>query len=97
MYKEPYFEWDEQNHQALCIIEDNKGRLFIGTATCHEDDIDMVSCRTGEEIAYRRAKIENLKTIKADLKLQISALNQLYYSMNTSKKFNSKSYENRML
>lgn len=97
MCKEPYFEWNEADGQALCIIEDNQGRLFIGTATCHENDRDMMNRRTGEEIAYRRAKIENLKTIRADLKLQLKALNQLYYSMNTSKHFNSKSYENKML
>lgn len=97
MKKEPYFEWDKENGQALCIIEDSEGHLFIGTATCHKDDKDMMSRRTGEEIAYRRAKIENLKFIKSNLKLQLKALNQLYYSMNQSKNFNIKSYENKML
>lgn len=97
MRKEPFFDWDEQEGRALCIIENEKGQVFVGTALCHEDDRDMMSRRTGEEIAYRRAKIENLRSIRNELKIALQALNQTYYSMNTSKHFNPKSYENKML
>lgn len=95
--KEPYFEWVEEFGQTTCILEDNKHRIFIGTATCHPDDMDMVSRRTGEEIAFRRARIENMCAVRSDLQTELRALNQLYYSMNKSKKFNEKSYENKML
>lgn len=97
MQKEPQFEWNEQDGQAYCIITDNKDRMFIGTATCHEDDVDMMSRRTGEEIAFRRARIENLRAVRTDLTTELRALNQLYYSMKHSTHFNPKSYENKML
>lgn len=65
---------------------------------CHEDDVDMMSWRTGEEIAFRRAKMDALRTHRdVDLLPRLSALKQLYYSMKHSSKFNPKSYENIML
>lgn len=97
MIKEPYFEWNEESGQSVCILDDKKDKLFIGTATCHDDDRDMMSQKTGERISYFRAKIEYLKNVRDNLKIQLQALNQLYYSMNTSKKFNAESYENKML
>lgn len=72
--------------------------MAIGTAMCHEDDVDMMSWRTGEEIAFRRAKMDCLRIHRnADLLPRLAALNQLYYSMKHSTKFNPKSYENKML
>lgn len=97
MTKEPYFDWDEESGRCLCAIEDEKHRPFIGTATCHTDDFDMKSRRTGEEIAYRRARIELITAAREDIKLQLAAYKQLYYSMSHSKQFDSKSYEARML
>lgn len=94
---EPTFEWVEELGQATCIIEDKQGHIFIGTATCHTDDQDMKSRRTGEEIAYRRARIEQMQHIRENVKLELQALNQLYYSMKHSTHFNPKSYENKML
>lgn len=97
MYIEPVFEWNEESGQTYCIITDTKGRTFVGMATCHPDDEDMKSRRTGEEIAYRRARIENIRAIRSDLECELRALNQLYYSMKQSSRFNPKSYENKML
>lgn len=97
MRREPVFEWNEENGQAYCVITDNKDRMFIGMATCHPDDADMQSRRTGEEIAFRRARIENLRAVRSDLDNELRALNQLYHSMKNSTRFNPKSYENIML
>ena len=97
MRKEPYFEWNEDMGLTTCIFEDNKGRIFVGTATCHPDDEDMKSRRTGEEIAFRRARIELIKAMREEVKIELRVLNQLYYSMNQNTRFNSKSYENKML
>lgn len=98
MKRQPYFEWSEEFGSAACILEDNKGNTFIGSAHCHEDDFDMKSEKTGCEIAFRRAKIEFFKHIRDnEIKPALAALKQLYYSMNHSKKFNPKSYENKML
>lgn len=57
----------------------------------------MKSEKTGCEIAFRRAKIHAMQDYKNELKIKLSALNQLYYSMKHSTHFNEKSYENKML
>lgn len=97
MTKEPYFDWDEETGRCLCAIEDEKHRPFIGTATCHPTDFDMISRRTGEEIAYRRARLELIAAAREDIKTQLGAYKQLYYSMKHSRRYNDKSYEARML
>ena len=90
------FNWDETTGIASCILSDGE-KVFTGFAQCHPDDMDMQSEKTGCEIALRRAKINALRGYRDELKIQLKALNQLYYSMNKSKRFNEKSYENRML
>ena len=97
MWKEPYFDWVEELGQATCVITDAQGHVYIGTATCHPDDDDIKSRRTGEEIAFRRARMESLRAMRDSLKTEIATLNQLYYSMNQSSHFNENSYENKML
>lgn len=57
----------------------------------------MKSEKTGCEIAFRRAKIHAMQDYKNELKIKLSALNQLYYSMKHSTHFDEKSYENKML
>lgn len=95
--KQPIFNWDEQTGTASCIVE-GYNTVFVGTAVCHPDDADMCSMKTGCEIAYRRAEIKALRYYRdCELKPALAALKQLYYSMNRSKRFNPKSYENNML
>lgn len=96
MKHEPIFNWDEETGVASCILSDGE-KVYTGFAQCHPDDEDMKGQKTGCEIAFRRAKINALRGYRDELKIQLKALNQLFYSMNKSKKFNSKSYENRML
>ena len=91
MKKEPIFTYIDG--QTTCVLHDGT----IGIAKCHPDDMDMANARTGQEIAYRRAEINAYKKYKDNIKIRLSALNQLYYSMNQSKHFNPKSYENRIL
>ena len=58
----------------------------------------MLSEKTGNEIAYSRALIEAYNYRRnCIIKPGLKALNQLYYSMKHSKKFNKKSYEMKML
>lgn len=96
MKHEPIFNWDEETGIASCILSDGE-KVYTGLAQCHPDDEDMKGQKTGCEIAFRRAKINALRGYRDELKTQLKALNQLFYSINKSKKFNSKSYENRML
>ena len=92
----PIFNWDAESGIASCILS-NGEKVFTGFAHCHPDDVDMKGEKTGCEIALRRAKINALRGYRDELKTKLAALNQLYYSMNTSKRFNEKSYENKML
>lgn len=92
----PVFFWDEETGFAKCILTDGT-KTYTGSAKCHEDDMDMESEKTGCEIAFRRAKISALRGYRDELKSNLKSLNQLYYSMNKSKYFNEKSYENKML
>lgn len=96
MKNKPIFTWDESTGTASCILSDGE-KIFTGFANCHPEDNDMCSEKTGCEIALRRAKINALKDYRNEVKVRLSALNQLYYSMNRSKYFNKKSYENKML
>lgn len=96
MKNEPIFNWDEEAGISSCIVSDGE-KVYTGFAQCHPDDEDMKGQKTGCEIAFRRARINALRGYRDELKIQLKALNQLYYSMNRSTKFNEKSYENKML
>lgn len=93
--KEPIFKYEDGH--AICIAEDKMGRKFIGEAWCAPEDQDMESKLVGSSIAEFRAQIAAATTYRNDLRLKLSALNQLLYSMNHSSKFNPKSYEAKML
>ncbi len=92
----PYFAFDEESGTATCILYDND-KTYCGAALCHPDDRDMISERTGLEIAYRRAEIQALKGFRDEIKIELRVLKQLYYSINRSKYYNPKNYEARML
>lgn len=97
MNNKPIFNWNEESGIATCIIE-ARNKIFFGAAQCHEEDRDMLSEKTGCEIACIRATIDALQDYKNnEIKPSLNALKQLYYSMNRSKNFNPKSYENKML
>ena len=97
MKQEPIFNWDPEEGVASCIIK-YKNQTFCGVAVCHKEDKDMMSEKTGMEIAYRRATIDYLKYVRdMELKPALKALKQLYYTMKHSTHFNPKSYENSKL
>ena len=91
------FAFDEKLGYARCLMIYN-GQAFEGGAKCHPDDMDMISERTGCCIAEARAYIKALR-FKRDHEIQpkLDALRHLYNNMQTSKYFNSKSYEAKML
>ena len=97
MKQEPIFNWDPEEGVASCIIK-YKNQTFCGVAMCHKEDQDMMSEKTGMEIAYRRATIDYLKYVRdMELKPALKALKQLYYTMKHSTHFNPESYENSKL
>lgn len=98
LYKKAKFDWDPDIRMATCEIDMKDDGVFIGTAFCHEDDMDMCSELTGQTIAYFRASIAYYKFLKNNrIKPGLKALNQAYYSMNRSKKFNPDAYETKLL
>lgn len=97
MKYEPSFTWDETNGIAQCTISNGTNK-YVGTSKCHPDDQDMLSEKVGCFIALKRAEIKYLKGMRVNEILPgLRALQQLYYSMNCSKRFNPNSYENSML
>lgn len=97
MNKEPQYHYDKESHEAMCIL--TYGELtFVGKAVCHPEDFDFESEKTGYAIAHRRALIKYFQHVRDnELKPGLKALEQLYYSINRSKNFDPKNYENRML
>ena len=98
MKYKPKFSWHPDNGTAICVLKDDKGRVFVGEAFCNPEDSDMMSERTGCELAFRRAKLEYLRTIRdAELKPALAALKHLYACMVHSTHFEANSYESRTI
>ena len=94
----PEFYFDPETRVATCALIEQNGRGYVGMAMCHPEDEDMMSEKTGCEIALRRMEIEALRAYRRDeLEPGLKALKQLYYSMKHSGQFNKKSYEAKML
>lgn len=96
MKYEPLFCFSKEDGTALCVLS-TKRKSYVGTATCSPTDQDMMSEKTGCEIAYRRALITALRSRRDELKIQIKALQTYYYTMNNSKYFEEDSYPIRRL
>ena len=95
-YKE-YYYWDDERGHARFEIED-KNHMFIGHAQCHPDDMIVKNENFGIEIAEIRARLEQLRYIRDnEIKPALKALKHLHATMATSKHYNKKSYEAKML
>lgn len=89
---DPTFTWEPDNGLATCILTDGN-EVYCGYANCHPDDFDMMSQLTGQEIAYRRARIEYFVSVRDhELKPALKALKHVYGTMTHSTKFDPKSY-----
>jgi hypothetical protein len=89
--KREYF-YDPTMGVAHCVLT-HKGQAFGGTATCHPEDGDFMSERTGLYIAETRANIRYLKSKKPELRAAITALQHAVNCMRDSKDFNPKAKE----
>ena len=95
--KHPKYIWDEETGTASCILEDGD-HIYVGTATCHPNDVDMKSEKIGLTIAEARARLNALRDYRDNvLRPGYKALKQLYYSINQSTKFNPDGYEVYMI
>lgn len=90
--------FDETQGVSFVCLTDRHGRIYEGLAQISPNDLDFQSERTGLSTADLRAQINFYKGyIKNELKPQLRALKQLYYSMNRSKNFDKTHYEVKML
>lgn len=88
--------YDNDSGVSTYIIE-YEGQYFTGIAHCAPEDKDMQNELTGIKIASSRAIIKLFQYRRNELKHKLAALNQLYYSVNKSKKYNSHGYMENML
>lgn len=97
-YKETY-KWDPETGKAMAILTDtNTGKTFLGEAICHPDDKEYMSEYTGIDIADMRARLNILRDIRdSDIKPQLKVVKHLYCNMKTSKLYNPKSYEAKIV
>ena len=95
MKKVDYY-FNPEDGSSLCTISFNN-RIFVGTAQCSENDKDMLSEKTGCEIAYRRASIYALKYEKDTIKSELNGLKKYYYTVCRSKYYNKNGYMETML
>lgn len=93
------FEYNktELGINAHCIIT-YKNQQFHGYATCHPDDYDFESEKTGQTIAEYRAEIMLIKHIRNnEIRPAYEAIRHLYLSLPTSKIHDPKSYESHRI
>lgn len=90
------FQFDKETGITTCTIETNN-KIYKGTAKCCDVDKDMMSPKTGSEIAYHRAMIQLLKDVKTSIALELKGLQRYYHIVNQSRHFNKENYMARML
>ena len=96
-YKETY-SWDPETGSAIVKLTDDKNNIFLGQANCHPDDKEHMSKYFGLDLAEIRAKNNMLRYIRdTEVKPALRILEQLFTNMKTSKQFNPRSYEARMI
>lgn len=96
VYHYDYF-WDPDGNVCTCVITYD-GKEFMGIANCHPNDKDVCSTFTGENIAGNRAFIKVIQYIKnTEIDKPLNLLTNLYKNMETSYRFNPKSFEAKQL
>ncbi len=87
----------EPDSGVATYIYEYDGQTFTGIAHCSPEDQDMMNEYTGINIAQQRAIIKLFQYRRNELKHRLAALNQLYYSVNKSKKYDPHGYMENML
>lgn len=93
-----FFDWDEELGLAVCTLQVEGGKKFIGTAQCAVEDQDMKSMHTGMEIASMRASLNALIDERDNIWLPgLKALKEVFYCINRSGEYDKSHYEAKML
>ena len=93
----PKYTWDAEYGFAVCTLLID-GVEISGSAYCAPEDKDFMSEKVGMELAEKRAIINGMKyTVKYNLLPQIKVLKQIIQQIESSKKFNPRDYEYKMI
>ena len=82
---------------ARCIIIDNDGTIYTGEAHCHPEDVDMMSEKTGLQIAETRANIKFLRHLIKDSKRELKALKDFHSLLKFNPYYNKDVRETHLL
>lgn len=82
---------------AKCVIIDNDGSIYTGEAYCHPEDTDMMSEKTGLQIAETRANIKFLKHLIKDSKRELKALKDFHSLLKFNPYYNKDVRETHLL
>ena len=85
------------NGIAKYTIIDNDGSVYIGEAHCHPEDVDMMSEKTGLQIAEIRANIKFLKHLIKESKKELKALKDFHSLLKFNPYYNKENREVKLL
>lgn len=85
------------NGIAKYTIIDNDGSIYIGEAHCHPEDTDMMSEKTGLQIAETRANIKFLKRLIKESKRELKALKDFHSLLKFNPYYNKDVRETHLL
>lgn len=96
--KSPVMYWDAETGTSRCVITAKDGSVHVGSAYCSPKDQDMMSEKTGGEIAEMRASIAYLRHIRDfELKPELKSLKKFWNTINCSKYYDANAYPVQML
>ena len=91
------YDFRTEGNTSYCDLTYNN-LTFTGIAQCHPDDEDMMSERTGYFIAETRANIQKLRWCRDyEIMPMLKHYRHFYDCLSHSSKFNSDSYETKMI
>ena len=77
----------ENNAVTICQIFDKYGKVYVGQAVCHPNDLDMMSKMTGAALAQMRAELSMLKDLRdSEIIPELKTIKKLYNNLKKHKK-----------
>jgi hypothetical protein len=77
----------EKNTVTICQIFDKFGKVYVGQAVCHPDDLDMVNRMTGAALAQMRAELSMLRDLRdSEIIPNLKAIKRIYNGLKKYKK-----------
>ena len=92
------YDYNKETHVATCTMIDTDSNLsWRGCATCHPNDLDFESEKTGLWIAEYRALLKVSKAERREVKIKLKEITDFYDSVKDCSSFEAGSYLARKL